>query len=60
MFGLNGERREPTCWVLVVPAMGAEAYGPFTDEDTANLWAAEHMPTGMLYTIIPVFDRIRV
>jgi hypothetical protein len=60
MFGLNGDRRIPTCYVLVVPQMGAEAYGPFENRDDADLWASEQMPSGMLYTVIPVFDKIRV
>jgi hypothetical protein len=60
MFGMNGEVRRPTCYVLVVPVMGAEAYGPFETHDDADLWASEQMPTGMLYTVIPVFDKIRV
>jgi hypothetical protein len=59
MFGMNGETRTPTCYVLVVPSMGAEAYGPFEDQNRADLWASEHMPTGVLYTVVPVFDRIR-
>jgi hypothetical protein len=51
-------RRRPSCWVLLVPAFGAEAYGPFENADEATLWASGKLPERVLFTVLPVFDMI--
>lgn len=51
--------REPTCFVLFVPALG-EAYGPFETADDGTLWASERLPDRMMFTALPVFDTIAV
>jgi hypothetical protein len=59
MLNHNFDMRKPSCFVLVCPALGAEAFGPFESEDDAAVWASGALPERMIFSVIPVYDRIR-
>jgi hypothetical protein len=63
VVGLQKKRQDeipqkPGCYVLWVPEWG-RAFGPFADEDSATLWASQEMPERVLFTVLPLFAKIR-
>lgn len=51
--------RKPAGYVVHIPALGAEVYGPFMTDDEAWLWASRNAPERVLLTVLPVYATLR-
>lgn len=63
-IGLSATPQEialASAWIVQIvhtDEKGVKHYGPFGDEDAAEMWMVTHGPANTLFTVIPLFDRI--